>query len=307
MAPMPGELVSTPIKKTKNKNNKPTLGRDAPKDGKYWTWETREEDPQDPVEVAWGSGKDPIEDGKHLRNRAVRGAPSESAPKSLADRYLQPSQRSASRDEDQGQENRSQFSPDVGMPSAKGEEFGRPNNESGDDDEFINNKINTTISPSRDEVETKVPGTDLSERGDESESEVENALNPEEPTQTKDEIDFDGDDEGDTEDDGDVSDARNSMKGSENGNGSESDGWKTVPRSKSVSPVNKLSPVRRFEGNERYFPKDTPVEETEGEEDDSMLVSSARLPAARKMNYDKSRSLDTIAQNYGIIVFTKCW
>lgn len=173
-----------------------------------------------------------------------------------------------------------------------------------------NNQIDSYAEPSdRDEIECKVPGTDVSERGDESENEVADALGSNEPAQTKHEVEFNDEDEDDDDededeeaDDNDTEDDESdaSIRSRNPGSDKEEElGWKTVPQGRSSSPRDNLPMIQPVGGNEKYFPKDTPVEELDDGDPDTLLVVSAILPASRQAPYKKNRGLDDVAQEHG--------
>jgi hypothetical protein len=188
--------------------------------------------------------------------------------------------------------------------SALGEDFDRTNRGLVDGQSVQRyGKYDDIVSSKEDEYDTKVPGTDISDREDEeSENEVQTALELGEPAPDEcvEENDDENDDDDDNGDDGYLSDEGDYDEGDDADDREEPEatGWKTVSRNKSASPVSRSPIIRPLGGNERYFPKGTPVEEPEGEDPESIIVASASLPAARDAPYDLGRGLEDVAQDH---------
>jgi hypothetical protein len=301
---MPGELANTPGEKGKKQSS----SQGKPEDSRYWRYEARDERPSQPLEEAWGTGL-PLIEGKRLRSRAVQWVPALDEPEDLV-HQLMPSYQSESMtagDEGLGNQPQSQFV-DNERPSELDEGLDRTNLGLGDDQ-----PLDTTTSSKDDNYETKVPGSDfnMSEKEDnESEKEVSGALIPDETAQTKISPEGEGNAEDSGSSSGDESDSEDGSNNTEEPEGDDTpvnegagdndrevddSGWNTVPRRKSASPVNKSHEHKTDLSNEMYFPKDIPVDDLESEAIEQVFVASAYLPAARDVPYDKSRGLESFA------------
>ena len=296
--------MSTPVKNPSG---------NVPEDAKHWKYEEVGDTPPVPLEEAWGSGKEPIH-GKQLRGRAVHVDPTtgraEPAP------GTNPSQRGDSEvtgDEGQDQGGRPNINPEEDPP-----DLGEGEGSLSDQDKENPNTGAT------DNVDPKPEESDEDDDDDESEGEVKNSLlATSEPAQTKVDVEINTDDiegEGDIEapEEGDTKAPEESdIKAPEEGDGvveanngspignkrkktseDEDDGeWTPVRRRTGASLIGP-STSTAIPSNERYFLKDFFPEDTDGEEND-LFVSSLRLPAARNVQYDQTRGLDSTALEHG--------